>query len=92
MSEKAKQTVDPVDFTKPIWVVFSQSGTRNSFEPFQGPDAEATAKARASEKAKRTGTKVAVFGPQTNVYAPPPKAEAQEVQLDWTASEDTGEA
>jgi hypothetical protein len=74
-----------IDMTKPVFVVFHQTETRNNIEVFQGPDAEANAKARASQKAVRTKAKVAVFGPQKCVFEPPEPSKAKEVQLDWLA-------
>ena len=56
---------------------------RVSVTPFQGEDCEAQAKAAASARAKRIGRDVQVFGPQACVMAPPPKAEAEEVQLSF---------
>jgi len=56
---------------------------RLSVTPFQGEDCMAEAKAAASVRAKRIGRDVQVFGPQATVMAPPPKAEAQEVQLSF---------
>lgn len=72
-----------VDMTQPVFIVFHQTETRNQIEVFQGPDAEANAKARASQKAVRTKARVAVFGPQRSVYEPPEPSKAKEVQLDW---------
>jgi hypothetical protein len=72
-----------VDLTTPVYLVFRQTEKRTSVEAFQGPNALAEAKARASQHAARTGDLVAIFGPQSNVFAPPPKAVAQEVQLSF---------
>ena len=72
-----------IDMTKPVFIVFHQTETRNNIEVFQGPDAEANAKARASQKAVRTKAKVAVLGPQRAVYEPPEPSKAKEVKLDW---------
>lgn len=88
MTKSDKQAVETVNLEEPVWLVFSQSGSRTSVEKFQGKDAAQMAKARASQKAKTTGGHVAVFGPQTNVYSPPPKATAQEVQLSWIVDDE----
>jgi len=72
-----------IDVTQAVFIVFHQTETRNNIEVFQGPDAEANAKARASQKAVRSKAKVAVFGPQRAVYEPPEPSKAKEVHLDW---------
>lgn len=72
-----------IDMTQPVFIVFHQTETRNNIEVFRGPDAEANAKARASQKAVRTKAKVAVLGPQCAVYEPPKPSKAKEVQLSW---------
>jgi hypothetical protein len=74
-----------IDPSKPFYLVFHQTEKRNNIEAFQGPDAEAEAKARASQKSVRTKARVAVLGPQVAVYAPPETTMAVEVQLDWLA-------
>ena len=74
-----------IDMKKPIWLVMHQTTTRNNFEVFQGPDAEANAKASASAKAVRIKGQVAVIGPQKCVFKPPEPSAAKEVQLDWLA-------
>lgn len=83
-TKKEGSTLKTVDLDKPFYAVFHQTDARSSMELFQGPDAEAQAKARASQKAVKTKRRVVVLGPQIAAYDPPKAVEAQEVQLDWT--------
>lgn len=79
-AEKPTIKIDPL---KPFYAVIDFTDSRTNVEIVQGNDASADAKARASQKANRTGRMVAVLGPQTSVMRPPEKVEAEEVQLDW---------
>lgn len=90
MADTETQTFAQVDITKPVYLVFHQTETRNNIEVLQGLDAEAEAKARARQKAVRAKATVCVFGPQLSAYAPPKPSTAEEVQLDWMTLE--GEA
>lgn len=88
MTDKTKAETEEtpfltVDLTKPIHMVFHQTGKRNHIELFQGPDAERDAKIRASQKSVRAKTMIAVFGPQATVFKPPATVTAEEVQLDF---------
>ena len=81
MSKDETKLMKKINMKLPFCVVIHQTESRTTTEIFDGEDAEADAKARASEKAKRTGSLVAVLGPQIAVFGPPPKAEAVEIQL-----------
>jgi hypothetical protein len=76
----SRKPVTPIDMTKPIWVTFRQTLTRNVYDVF-GSSAEAMA--AAAEDAKSLNTTVAVFGPQIAAYAPPAPPVAVQVALDF---------
>jgi hypothetical protein len=72
-----------VDMSKPFALVYHETDTRRNVEVIQdGEDTLATAKARASQKAARTGERCVVCMP-VSILAPPPKPVAEEVQVDW---------
>lgn len=78
---------DKLDLSKPVFVVARQAPTRNIFTVFDGPDAKDNALAEASLQAAHTKSNVAVFGPQTNVFAPPAPVAAQAMTLDWVGGD-----
>ncbi len=70
-ADRSAPHVEKIDMTRPFFLVFDQTETRNTIEVFQGGGAEERATTRAKEKAARVGRQVAVIGPQGAVYAPP---------------------
>ncbi len=84
---KTRPKIDEINFEEPVFITVRQASSRNIFEVFTGPDAKALAIASASELSGKNKTHVAVMGPQCNLFAPPPPVCVQQVQLDWTDSE-----
>jgi hypothetical protein len=87
MSEPTSGTkhkpVDPIDYSKPFFLVISQSEARNIITIHQGSDAQAEAKAEASRRTVSTKRVAAVVGPQRSVFQPPKEPAVTEVQPDF---------
>lgn len=76
---KPANTVDRVDLSKKVWVVFYQTTSKNLFDTF---DQEAAARDYAERRAEG-GATVAIFGPQKAVLMPPEKPIVKEMALDF---------